>query len=84
MAALDRVSTSQAAKELNTTILNIQESLIQNQLPIGYAQKRRGKSRYNYVIYRGLLDSYKRQIEEGILFNHSFDKQKEEQQNIEN
>lgn len=69
MSALDKVSTAQAAKELKTTILNIQESLIQGQLPIGYAQKRRGSSRYNYVIYRGLLDSFKEKIESGNLFD---------------
>lgn len=65
MAALDRVTTAQAAKELKTTILDIQESLIRGELPIGYAQKRRGKSRYNYVIIRGLLDEYKALIESG-------------------
>ena len=69
MSALDKVSTAQAAKQLKTTILNIQESLIQGQLPIGYAQKRRGSSRYNYVIYRGLLDSFKEKIESGNLFD---------------
>ncbi len=69
MSALDKVTTAQAAKELNTTVLNIQESLIQGQLPIGYAQKRRGSSRYNYVIYRGLLDSFKEKIESGNLFD---------------
>jgi hypothetical protein len=69
MSALDKVTTAQAAKELKTTILNIQESLIQGQLPIGYAQKRRGSARYNYVIYRGLLDSYKKKIESGELFD---------------
>lgn len=71
MSALDKVTTAQAAKELKTTILNIQESLIQGQLPIGYAQKRRGSTRYNYVIYRGLLDSYKEKIETGSLLNLS-------------
>lgn len=71
MSALDKVTTAQAAKELKTTVLNIQESLIQGQLPIGYAQKRRGSNRYNYVIYRGLLDSYKEKIETGSLLNSS-------------
>ena len=69
MSALDKVSTAQAARELKTTILNVQESLIQGQLPIGYAQKRRNSSRYNYVIFRGLLDSYKEKIESGDLFD---------------
>lgn len=62
MAALDRVTTAQAAKELNTTVLDIQESLIQGLIPIGFAQMRRKSSRYHYVIYRGLLDAYKKQI----------------------
>lgn len=69
MSALDKVSTAQAARELKTTILNVQESLIQGQMPIGYAQKRRNSSRYNFVIYRGLLDSYKKKIESGELFD---------------
>lgn len=67
MAALDRVTTAQAAKELNTTTLDIQENLIQGLMPIGFAQKRRGSSKYHYVIYRGLLDAYKNQIQEGII-----------------
>ncbi|WP_367567280.1 hypothetical protein [Lacrimispora sp.] len=69
MSALDKVTTAQAAKELNTTVLNVQESLIQGQMPIGYAQKRRKSSRYNYIIYRGLLDAYKEKIELGQLFD---------------
>lgn len=69
--ALNKVTTAQAAKELNTTILDVQEGLIQKELPIGYAHKRRGRSRYHYVIYRGLLDSYKKKIEEGSLFDLS-------------
>lgn len=76
MGPLDRVTTKQAALELNTTVLNIQESLIQKELPIGYAIKRRKSSRYNYVIYRGLLDAYKAQIENGILLNVSGEEEK--------
>lgn len=67
MSALDKVTTKQAALELNTTVLNIQESLIHKELPIGYAMKRRKSSRYYYVIYRGLLDAYKSQILNGVL-----------------
>ena len=71
MAALDHVPTIQAAKELQTTVLDIQESLIRGELPIGYAQKRRGRSRYNYVILRGLLDEYKGLIESGMYIQRT-------------
>lgn len=64
---LQKVSTHVAAKELGTTVLDIQEALIHKELPIGYAIKRRGSSRYTYTIYRGLLDGYKKKIMEGSI-----------------
>lgn len=62
---LERVSTKDAAKELNICIDSLQYLLQHEQIPIGYAYKREKTSRYTYVIYRGLLDQYKKSILEG-------------------
>ena len=55
----DRVSTKQAARELQMDILTLQGLMQMKMLPIGYALKKEGKSRYSYYIYRGLLDAEK-------------------------
>ena len=54
---LERVSVEQAAKELDLDPLTLRYSLRDGTLPIGFAQKRK---RYVYVIYRNLLDTYKK------------------------
>ena len=56
---LERVTTKQAAKELNIGVDTLQYLMIHEQLPIGYAIKKPNKMRYNYVIYREMLNSYK-------------------------
>lgn len=57
-----RVSVKQAAKELHMSQLTLQCLMQKGRLPIGYALKREGRSRYGYYIYRGLLDAEKRRI----------------------
>ena len=64
---IQRVSVQDAARELGTTALDVREALIHEELPIGYAIKRRGSTRYTYTIYRGLLDGYKKKIMEGAV-----------------
>lgn len=59
---MERVSTKQAAKELNMDIENLQYMLRKERLPIGYAVKKEGKKRTSYYIYRGLLNTYKKQL----------------------
>ena len=58
----ERVSTKQAASELNMDVDTLQYLLQNNRIPIGYAVKKDGKKRNSYYIYRGLLDTYKKQL----------------------
>ena len=60
--ALERVTTKQAAEELNMDLETLQYLMRKERLPIGYAIKREGKKRSVYIIYRGLLDQFKNQI----------------------
>lgn len=60
--AMERVTTKQAAAELNIDVENLQYLMRKERLPIGYALKKEGKARTTYYIYRGLLDTYKKQI----------------------
>jgi len=62
-ATMERVTTKQAAKELNMDVEALQYLMRQERIPVGYALKKEGKSRYAYYIYRGLLDTYKSQIQ---------------------
>ena len=57
-----RVTTKQAAEELNMDLETLQYLMRKERLPIGYAIKREGKKRSVYIIYRGLLDQFKNQI----------------------
>lgn len=66
MEAMERVTTKQAATELNMDLETLQYLLRKKKLPIGYAVKREGKKRAVYIIYRGLLDQYKNQIAGGV------------------
>lgn len=58
----NRVTTAQAAQELQMDKLTLQVLMQTNQLPIGYAVKKEGKSRYGYYIYRHLLDAEKSRL----------------------
>lgn len=57
-----RVSTKEAAKELHMDVLTLQMLMREGRLPIGYALKKEGKTRYGYYIYRGLLDAEKQRL----------------------
>ena len=59
---LERVTTKQAAKELNMDIESLHYLLRKDRVPIGYALKKEGKKRFAYYRYRGLLDAYKKQL----------------------
>lgn len=58
----DRVSTKQAAKELQMDVLTLQQLMQRDRLPIGYALKKEGKCRHGYYIYRGLLNAEKERL----------------------
>lgn len=64
---MGRVTSKQAASELNMDLETLHYLMHKDRLPIGYAIRREGKKRSVYVIYRGLLDQYKRKVagEEG-------------------
>ena len=57
-----RVTTKQAAKELQMGVLTLQCLMKEGRLPIGYAQKKERCSRYSFYIYRHLLDEHKKQL----------------------
>lgn len=63
MDSMERVTTKQAAKELNMDVEALQYLMRNDRLPIGYTLKKDGKTRHAYYIYRGLLDTYKRQLQ---------------------
>ena len=62
---MERVTTKQAAKELNMDVEAVTYLMRNNRLPIGYVIKKEGKTRHAHYIYRGLLDTYKRQMQGG-------------------
>lgn len=64
---MERMTTAQAAKELNINVIGLQVLLQQEKLPIGYAIKKPGSSRYTYYIFKELVEGYKRQVEQGKL-----------------
>ena len=64
---MERITTAEAAKLLNINIVGLQVLMQQEKLPIGYAVKRTGSTRYTYYIFKELVDSYKKRIEEGKL-----------------
>lgn len=64
---MERMTTAEAAKELNINILGLQVLMQQEKLPIGYAVKKPGSGRYTYYIFKELVEGYKKRIEEGTL-----------------
>lgn len=59
---MERVTTKEAARELNMDVETLQFLLRNDRIPIGYAVKKEKATRHSYYIYRGLLDTYKKQI----------------------
>lgn len=52
----ERVTPKNAAKELQMDVITLRELMKREKLPIGYAIKREGKSKWGFYIYRHLLD----------------------------
>ena len=63
--AMERVTTKQAAAELNMDLETLQYLMRMEKLPIGYAMKREGKKRTVYIIYRGMLEQFKMTVAGG-------------------
>lgn len=57
-----RVKPKDAAKELQMDLVTLYQLMQNDRLPIGYAYKKAGNSKYGYYIYRGLLDKEKERL----------------------
>lgn len=57
-----RVTTKQAAHELQIDVLTLRELMKKEKLPIGYAIKRDGKNKWGFYIYRHLLNEHKKTL----------------------
>ena len=64
---MERMTTAEAAKELNINIPGLHLLMQQEKLPIGYAIKKEGSSKYTYIIFKELVEGYKKRVEEGRL-----------------
>lgn len=64
---MERMTTADAARELNINVVGLQVLMQQEKLPIGYAIKKPGSSRYTYIIYKELVQGYKNRVEKGNL-----------------
>ena len=64
---MERITTKEAAKELNINVVGLQELMKQNRLPIGYAYKKPDSSKYTYIIYKELVEGYVKRVEQGNL-----------------
>ena len=59
---MHRVTTKEAAAELNIGLDSLQFLMQLNRLPIGIAYKRPKSARYTYFIYRESLDAFKEKL----------------------
>lgn len=57
-----RVTPTQAAAELNMSVLTLRGLMQQGKLDIGFAIKQDGKKKWTYLIYRKKLDRAKKQL----------------------
>ena len=68
---MQKMTVAEAAEQLNMTRLTVQVLMKQDRLPIGYAIQNPGSTRYHFVIYKELVESYVKSIEEGILWGNT-------------
>ena len=64
----ERVTPKNAAKELQMDVITLRELMKREKLPIGYAIKREGKSKWGFYIYRHLLDQEKERLGMGPVY----------------
>lgn len=57
-----RVTPKIAAQELHMDVVTLRELMKREKLPIGYAMKKEGKSKWGFYIYRHLLDEHKKSL----------------------
>ena len=60
MKNVERVSVKEAAEELKLNQEMLRYMMQADKLPIGYEIKKPNSQRWAYVIYRGLLEQYKK------------------------
>lgn len=58
----ERVKPKIAAKELQMDVITLRELMKIGKLPIGYAIKKEGKTKWGFYIYRHLLDQEKERL----------------------
>ena len=58
----ERVTPKNAAKELQMDVITLRELMKREKLPIGYAIKREGKSKWGFYIYGEVAERYTRQL----------------------
>ena len=63
----ERVTPKNAAKELQMDVITLRELMKREKLPIGYAIKREGKSKWGFYIYRHLLDQEKERLNSAFV-----------------
>lgn len=64
---MQRMTVAEAAKELNLTVITVRLLMQKEKLPIGYAVKNDDAENYMYIIYKELVDGYKRRVENGEM-----------------
>lgn len=64
---MQKMTVADAAQELNMTVITVRLLMQKEKLPIGYAVKQDGKENYHYIIFRELVEGYKRRVEAGTL-----------------
>jgi len=64
---MQKMTVAEAAKELNLTVITIRLLMQKEKLPIGYAIKNEGAENYHYIIFKELVDGYKRRVENGEM-----------------
>ena len=57
-----RVTPKIAAQELHMDVVTLRELMKREKLPIGYAMKKEGKSKWGFYINRHLLDEHKKSL----------------------
>ena len=64
---MQKMTVADAAQELNMTVITVRLLMQKEKLPIGYAIKAEGKENYHYIIFKELVDGYKKRVEQGQL-----------------
>jgi hypothetical protein len=64
---MERMTVAEAANELNMSVIAVRYLMQKERLPIGYAMKQEDHENFYYIIYRELVEGFKKRVEQGIL-----------------